>query len=96
MAELGFVGGSRAGIHRRWLNWDLVVGELAPGFVGGAKVGIVGGHRGGICMWLPSWDSLSGTEQGLLGGCRNGICWRSRSWVLLAGVEIMKGKLIET
>ena len=27
-----------------------------------AKVRIVGGYRGGIYLWLPSWDLLAGTE----------------------------------
>ena len=93
MAELGYFGGGGAGIHRRWLNLDLVEGELGPGLVEAAKVGIFGGHGSGIFPWLPSWYLLSGTEQGLLGGRRDGIRWRYQSWVLLAGAEITKGEL---
>ena len=80
MAELGFVSGGGAGIHRGWLKWDLVVRELATGFIGNAKVEIVGGYGGEICPWLPSWDLLASTEQGLSSGRGDGICWQSQTW----------------
>ena len=63
---------------------------------GGAKVGIVGGHGGGICLWSVSWDSLAGTEQGLLDRHDDETCWRSQSWVLLVSTALIKDKSMET
>ena len=60
MAELGFVGGGRAGIRRRWLSWDFLTGELAPG--------LVGGYEGGNCWRTRRWNLSVVGELGFVGG----------------------------
>ena len=70
MAELGFVGRGGAGIGRRCLSWDLVVGELAPGFVGGCKGGNYWRTR------KPDFSVVA--ELGFVSGHGAGTPWRTR------------------
>ena len=78
VGELAIVrcGGARihwrggAGIHRRWLNWDLVVGELAPGFDGG--------REGGKCWRTRRWDFSVVAKLGFVSGHGAGTPRRER------------------
>ena len=83
VAELLIVGGVGAGNSAMWRSWDLLAGA-AMGFfwrgrwrrdlLAGVRGRVTDRHRGGICLWLPRWYSLAGTEQGLFCRCGDGIC----------------------